>query len=317
MGNPIADAQLATVLNDGAQPGTPVKALKFFGVQIKAVDDVQKMITFMATTKQEDRDRDIIIPEGGRFENYRQNPVFLWAHDWMGTRLPIGKSLAERILPGTGVEMDIQFDEKDAFAMEVYRKYKEGYLNAVSIGFIGKKWAWRNPDIGWAGGREYQEWEMLELSGCPVPSNPGALQQRFAKFLQWAEKHPDGQDRCEKCMTDSLAISEMPFGWDNEARVLRIPLENNEMMEVTLDVLKQFRPRDIAALDILQKYRRFHNDSPPVDELVARLLEDEQKAGAVLNRKNKSLLKEAQERIQTVLDSAEPRTHHLVGWLAA
>jgi DNA-binding Lrp family transcriptional regulator len=68
------------------------------------------------------------------------------------------------------------------FADMILELYAEKIINASSVGFIPFKWN-RLPDEAkeddgerhtW--GREYVKQELLELSGCAVPSNPNALQ---------------------------------------------------------------------------------------------------------------------------------------------
>ncbi len=146
--------------------------VKFLGMDRKRIDDKAKVITFLGTTPVPDRQGDIVVPQGARLENFRKNPVFLWSHSWEGSVLPIGRSLSERVIPDAGIEFDIAFDQGDAFAMQVYRKYREGYLNAVSIGFSGLV---AEPLEN--GGKRYTDWELLELSGCAVPANPEALRR--------------------------------------------------------------------------------------------------------------------------------------------
>lgn len=166
--------------------GNELRVDKYLSVEVKAVDEARKVLTFRGTTSTPDRVGDVMVPQGARFDNFRRNPIFLWAHDWKGIRLPIGKSLQERV-SDEWVDFDIQFDETDPFAMQVFDKYRNKYLNAVSIGFRPLKWDF----IGGTGSgdeygpraRRFTEWELLELSGVPVPANPEALQAELAKLL--------------------------------------------------------------------------------------------------------------------------------------
>lgn len=152
-------------------------------------DQGDHKLTFRGSTGAVDRDGDIIVPDGAILDNYLKNPVFLWAHDWHG-RLPVGKAEDVRIVPGTGVDFDILFDSGDPFAMDVERKYRGGFLNAVSIGFQPKEWTERRNEEGWVVGYVFTSWELLELSGVPIPANADALQLSYAK---WLEQHPVGK----------------------------------------------------------------------------------------------------------------------------
>jgi len=167
------------------------KVRKYISFEAKGVDEDRKVITFRGTTGTVDREGDIVVPQGGNLSNFRRNPIFLWAHDWRGERLPIGKSLQERIIPDEGVEFDIQFDAGDPFAMDVFRKYKDKFLNAVSIGFWPQKSERIENEEGRLTGRKFTEWELLELSGVPIPANPDALQMTFSKFLNFMETNKE------------------------------------------------------------------------------------------------------------------------------
>lgn len=219
----------------------PIKApregearMKFVGVAVKAVDDERKVITLRGTTTTTDRDGDVIVPQGGDLSNFRQNPVFLWAHDWRGERLPVGKSLEERVIVDVGIDFDIQFDESDEFAMKVYNKYRNGYLNASSIGFIPRKWERIEDPDGRTTGWRILEWELLELSGCPIPANPDALQQAVARFLKHleAEGGPPEGGPADDPETPELAKAVTPYAdlppapkeraWDAAAAIRRV-----------------------------------------------------------------------------------------------
>jgi hypothetical protein len=56
--------------------------------------------------------------------------------------------------------------------------FREKILNASSVGFIPIEWEPLDKDTdpnGW-NGRKFTKQELLELSACPVPSNPAAIQ---------------------------------------------------------------------------------------------------------------------------------------------
>jgi len=173
---------------------------------VKEFDDEAKILSFRGTTEEVDRGGDIMIADGGDFGNYSKNPLFLWAHDHSGTTLPIGKALEVTKISGVGADFKIQFDAKDPFAMEVYRKYKEGYLHAVSVGALVKKAERRLGEDGepmWPPAYKYLEWELLELSGVPIPANPNALRNAYRQFEEFMS-YSDGSQSPEEVMSELL-----------------------------------------------------------------------------------------------------------------
>jgi len=200
---------------------------------VKEFDEEAKVLTFRGTTEDEDRSGDVVVADGGDFKNFSKNPLFLWAHDHAGATLPIGKALSVDKISGVGADFKIQFDVKDPFAMEVYRKYKEGYLHAVSIGFIAHKAERRLDDAGepmWPPAYKFLEWELLELSGVPIPANPNALRNAYEKFLDYMSIATTGKEpeevldellqsskaeevrhevECEKCVESTKVIEEL------------------------------------------------------------------------------------------------------------
>lgn len=123
-------------------------------------------IRFVAGTEGVKRDGLNLIMTGMRLDNFRRNPVFLFGHDYVGTRLPIGR--ADVQLKGSQMLADVTFDQADEFAREVERKYRDGYMNAVSLG-------WNTLEMQ---GRDVTESELLDVSAVPVPGDADALMQR-------------------------------------------------------------------------------------------------------------------------------------------
>ena len=130
-----------------------------------------------------DREGDSVDPEGWDLENFKMNPQLLWGHNVREYRAPIGK--VERIwFEGEGNRKRLmfqpKFDLKDTFAAELYRKVKDGFLNAFSVGFIPLE---RN-------GSTITKSELLEISLVAVPANPRArvvLREAGIKSLEWDE----------------------------------------------------------------------------------------------------------------------------------
>jgi hypothetical protein len=177
---------------------TKEKIGKFTVKQVGAESD--RVLRFIGTDESEDRDGDIIKANGWKFENFFKNPVFLPFHDY--SKVPIGKCINVQQSPGsTGTSFDIKFpsiselcsdpehpSQEAKLADTIYMAYKHGYMNAVSVGFIGLESVKREdqkelPD--WMRGNIFTSQELLELSAVSVPSNPNALlQARSAKGMK-------------------------------------------------------------------------------------------------------------------------------------
>lgn len=120
----------------------------------------------IVTTPEKDRTGENIITTGVDPSTWEKTgmPV-LYGHDYSG--LPIGKGLSF-------TEMKSKFKARFQLAVEEYpfaatvaKMIQGGYLNAVSIGGIVKKWS-----------EDYMtivEMEMVEFSVVPIPANPSAL----------------------------------------------------------------------------------------------------------------------------------------------
>lgn len=141
----------------------------------------ERILRFIGSDETPDRDGDVISVEGWDLKNYRLNPVFLWAHDY--SIPPVGKAINVGV-KGKKLMFEIQFPEKGIypFADLVYNLYKGGFLNATSVGFVGKQAAERDDKEAedappWQVGVKFTQQELLELSAVPVPSNPQAVQQ--------------------------------------------------------------------------------------------------------------------------------------------
>ncbi|MFJ8531684.1 hypothetical protein [Bacillus sp. NPDC094106] len=131
----------------------------------------ERKLRFIGSCEHADRDGDVILASGWELDNYKKNPVFLWTHDY--SIPPIGRAInvfrqADKLI------FDIEFPEKGIhpLADTVYELYKKGFMNATSVGFIGKE-----GEALPTGGTKFTRQELLELSAVPVPSNPMALQQ--------------------------------------------------------------------------------------------------------------------------------------------
>lgn len=120
------------------------------------------------STADEDREGDILVPEGAILTNYERNPVVLFGHD--SRSLPIARAVHLSVQAGKGIQADFKWLQNDPFADRVRNAFEQGVLNAASVGFIPKKWEPHGQR-----GYRYTSWELYEFSLVPIGANPNAL----------------------------------------------------------------------------------------------------------------------------------------------
>lgn len=159
----------------------------------------------LITTGSIDRDREVVVPGGGNFKQFRQNPVVTWAHYY--DALPVGRCLwiqrSESANPAkdgfqakTSYSIRPQGWVTDWFPDAVWSMIQGGDLRGKSIGFIpmdGKQPEEKDikarPELAgvcWI----ITKWMLLEYAVAPVQSNPDALVVAAAKLAQKGFKIP-------------------------------------------------------------------------------------------------------------------------------
>jgi hypothetical protein len=172
------------------------------------VDDVDRdarTVVAKINTQALDRYRSVILPEGGRFENYRKNPLVLFNHGGgfgggSADALPIGRNLW---IKGNKKELIAKTEflplGKLELADKVFDLYAEEFLHAWSISFdpmeagrptpeeIKKRTELAECEV------IYREWDLLEYSAVTIPGNPEATRKAIARGLGlpgWPEPVP-------------------------------------------------------------------------------------------------------------------------------
>jgi phage head maturation protease len=162
---------------------------------IKQVNEDERSFTAWASRSSIDRDDEEIDASGWITKDYRKNPVVPLFHDY--GKFPIAKSAWEKPDPK---DNPIGLLFKPIFAdtmlgQETFYLYKEGFMNAFSVGF--DPWEWLDSDgelhsrekdgeFGiWLKGYieqkrkkprcKFLKQKLLEISGVLVPAHPDAL----------------------------------------------------------------------------------------------------------------------------------------------
>ena len=135
-------------------------------------------ISFVFSTDEVDRHGDVISADGWNLEAYRNNPVFLWAHDY--ARPVIGRA-QETWTDGHRLLARVEF-APTPFAQEVAMLYGAGYQRGVSVGFKPLRYEERRSEkTGAVLGIRFLEQELLEASAVPVPANRNALRRALSE----------------------------------------------------------------------------------------------------------------------------------------
>ncbi len=155
-----------------------------FAFETKQEDESSRVVRFVGSTEDVDRDGDVIQVSGWDLRPFKKNPVVLWSHDY---RIPaIGKAIRVEKVEGK-LTFDVEFAKREEheLADTIFRLVKGGFLRATSVGFIPKEIADRTDEEGekLASGRLFKKQELLELSIVNVPSNPHALEEAYAKGI--------------------------------------------------------------------------------------------------------------------------------------
>ena len=136
-------------------------------------------ISFVASTDTADRYGDVINQEGWNLDAYRNNPVVLLNHN--ANALPIGRG--EVKIKDKQLVIDVVFDKDDETAQVVERKARNGFMNAVSVGFNPIEQMSRSElpkdhpaFVERGGGNYFNKSELLEVSIVTIPANSEATQ---------------------------------------------------------------------------------------------------------------------------------------------
>lgn len=151
------------------------------------------------STRDKDRDDEVLVPDGCDLSDFKLAPQVLWAHNY--SEPPIGSDQWIRS-DGYGVLAKTVYATTPR-AEEIWQLKRDGHLKTSSVGFVpmesvdrdgpgwaevikrlGKKWEIENPEEHFASVRRiYPKWLMLEHSDVPVPSNIHALVQAIGKGI--------------------------------------------------------------------------------------------------------------------------------------
>lgn len=183
------DFRSAAKAGEAAPEGT---VFRFSTTEPDVKDEETRTVGFVFSDSTIDHSGDSIDPKGWDLGIFKRNPVALFSH--MSWDPPIGRASGVKVQNDKLVG-DIEFAAADVyeFADTIYRLVKGKFLNAVSVGFMPKEWAWSS-DKDRPYGIDFKKQTLLEISVCPVPCNPNALGEARSigvdtrPLVEWAER---------------------------------------------------------------------------------------------------------------------------------
>jgi len=226
-------------------------------------------LTFTASSEGTNRYGFALRKNRWKIDNFNANPVILWMH--MDHMPPIGRGRS--VIDAGGLKTTVTFDRSDPFAVQIENKYRNGFLNAVSVGFdfvddngapIDRWWSLSAEQI-----KNEAYYDLAEVSAVPVPADPGALvRQRHALAMDFGLR-ADTDDRT--VMEELREIERMSGGSVPPAFPIMPSLPGNSDLERRLVKIEEALSR-LAPVEPVEPTPEVEPETDPAeDELDAAL----------------------------------------------
>jgi len=169
----IREQELSELDNFYRGTGDAPMLYRSSGLFVRASKAEGGKMTFVASEESEDRMGDIIEVAGWDTKNFEKNPVFMLMHQHNMPPLGI---VSRTWVNGKQLMADVIWDDDDPLAEFIKGKYLRKIMRAVSVGFKPTEFEALNSDNPF-GGIRFIKQELLELSAVPIPAHPKALQK--------------------------------------------------------------------------------------------------------------------------------------------
>ncbi len=155
----------------------PMLKRAYSRLELKSVDEEQRVILGIATSASTDRMGDIVEPAGAQF----QLPIpLLWQHD---SKQPIGEVYAAKATKD-GIEISARIAKTDTPGLlkdrldMAWQSIAMKLVRGLSIGFKSLEETYDKT----TGGLHFLQWEWLELSAVTIPANSDASISAIKSF---------------------------------------------------------------------------------------------------------------------------------------
>ena len=233
-----------------------IKQFDFIEIKAASIDVKERTVEVVASKEVVDRQGDVIQISGIEVDNFVRNPVVPFAHNYGA--LPVARAIGIKV-EGDELIMKLQFPTKEVydFGDTVFKMLKDGFLNAVSIGFIPLKQAYDET----VGAFIIEKSELLEVSIVPVPANQEALVRSYENSKEidkktaekvgdiMVEKIKDNIDPTKKEQKEAKKAKERLD--ETEKEELTSLREYKEAMDLNRPALKSYRKWQVLFRDVL------------------------------------------------------------------
>lgn len=185
--------------------------------------DARKMVAHVVvSTPTLDRERDVMVPRGCRTKSHQKNPIVLLNHQ---KNLP---GIARTVDPDGNytvrvTDEDVRasnyFDQGSKMAVQAFRAVESGALGGISPGFLTVPNCVHK--VKAKDGYEaamYSEWDLLEISHCPIGMNPDAIVLAVEKGFGGEALCPELKELLLPFVPEKKAM--VTGGWEPAAKLL-------------------------------------------------------------------------------------------------
>ena len=169
--------------------------LKYYQTKI-ATEPGQRWVLARISTASVDSDGDVVLPAGGDFREFEENPVVMYRHGFdEDQKLPVGNVIGGITRRTNDLVAKVSFATRppthptnlEWVADTLHELYKQGVMRAFSMGFrilMGGARAAESRDLAKFGAgvrRVITKWRLRELSVVPIGANAEALAMAVSK----------------------------------------------------------------------------------------------------------------------------------------
>lgn len=207
---------------------------------VKVVDLANRQVEWTISTGMVDRDQDTIAVAGWQLENFRKNPVVLWAHS--SRQPPVGRA-PEVEIKGKRLRSVSEFTPAGVspFNDMIFNMVVLDFLRAVSVGFLPMEFERAPEDSGRGFGFDFLKQDLLEYSVVPVPANPEALRRAkdqgvdLNPMIAWAEQTLDDWSTEGKGLLLPRKVVERAYRIaDGEKTIVALAIEPSDLAAAAL-----------------------------------------------------------------------------------